>query len=352
MPLPRTIGLVVALGLFAPSSASAQSKSDAAAQAVFEDGLAKFERGEFAAACPLLQRAVQISSTPALGGMLTLAECYEKTGRPASAWGLYKKVAALANADGKTDRADKARKAAERLEPTLPRVKFVRKGAGEAPAGLSVKYGDEVVPADLWDVALPVDPGTLRFTFEADGRSSTTRSAEVPKGASVTEVPVPDLEPASRDTSRAPPPTLVSTPPPLEIPEGASGQKGGLGAPGIAGIVVGAVGIVGVAASIGVIVDAKGKWKEAVAHDCGGNASQCSTLAGIDAARGQGDAATAVFGVGIGLAAIGTGILIYDLARHAKKDSAGSASTTFAFGAMPDPRGGGSGFATVQWRSQ
>jgi hypothetical protein len=313
--------LLVAV-LVMPLSAGAQT--DAAAEALFQEGVAKFDAGDFAAACPLLERAVASSSSEALGGMLTLAECYEKTSRPAKAWALYRKVGARARAAGQTPRAEEAERASTRLEPTLPRVRFVAPAG--APESLRVRFGDELVPSSVWSVALPVDPGVTRFTFEADGHRATLREVDVPASATVTEITAPALEPAAGSKE----PTKVT---PAEPPA----SQGGLGPLGIAGVVIGSIGGAAALASIGVAVDAKSKWDDAVTADCAADLERCRSLEGIDAARAQGDAGTVVFATGIGLVAIGTGLLIYDLVSSSSPTQGRAPS--FGIAALPSQRG-------------
>jgi hypothetical protein len=289
----------LALAFATPRRAPAQA-ADAAAEALFKEGVAKLDAGDYAAACPMLERAIAASTTEALGGMLTLAECYEKSNRPASAWGLYKKVGARAAAAGQGPRSAEAERAASRLEPTLPRVRFVAPAA--TPRGLRVRYGTEVVDAAVWGVALPIDPGKIEMTFEAEGRAPKKVEVEIPAEAKVTDVAVPDLETPEGDHDPMPPQR-----------EQVEADSGPLGPMGIAGIVIGSVGAAGAIASAVIAADAKSKWDEAVAADCPGGLTECSSLEGIDSARAQGDAGTVAFGVGVGLVAVGAGLLIYDL---------------------------------------
>ncbi|NUP12408.1 MAG: tetratricopeptide repeat protein [Polyangiaceae bacterium] len=297
-------GLALSIVLVWATPALAQPSGDAAAEAVFEQGLAKFDAGDFHAACPLLARAVELSSTEPLGGMLTLAECYERIDRPVSAWALYKRVAPRARAANQIERADTAQRAADRLEPTLPKVRF-RPGP-ETPPGLKVRHGSETIPFDVWDIAVPVDPGVASFTFEAEGRAPRIVTIEVPRGPSETPVVAPVLRSSSGERNGSPPGEKA-------VVRGGSDDAGPLGPVGIAGIVVGAVGVVGLGASLGVILDAKSKWDDALAHDCADALTECSTLDGLEDARSQGDIATGIFAAGAGLAAIVAGLLIYDL---------------------------------------
>lgn len=319
--------LALLLGLAAmPRSAGAQA-GDTAAEALFKEGAAKLDAGDFAAACPLLERAVAASTSEALGGMLALAECYEKSSRPATAWALYKKVAARAGASGQAPRAAEAESAASRLEPTLPRVRFI--APKDSPPGLRVRYGAEVVPSNVWDVALPIDPGSVRMTFEADGRQPRAVDVEVPATATVTHVAVPVLAPQS---SRTPGQGAA----PSDKDTGASG----LGPIGIAGVVVGSVGGAAAIASLILAVDAKSKWDEAVEADCPAGLPRCTSLDGIDSARTQGDAGTAMFGVGVGLVAVGAGLLIYDLVARPSDDAPKAApAPAVGFAVVPQAEG-------------
>src|SRR5262245_14503400 len=113
---------VVALCIAAVGSrAEAQSASDkAAAEALFDQGRTAMQEGDFAKACGLLERSQHIDL--GIGTLLYMAECYEKSGRTASAWATFREAADAAEAAKKTDRARTGRERAARLEPTLSRL--------------------------------------------------------------------------------------------------------------------------------------------------------------------------------------------------------------------------------------
>src|SRR5262249_38113298 len=78
-------GMFLAAALPAPLGWAQSSTSDkVAAEGLFDQGRAAMQRGDFAQACGLLERSQRID--PAVGTLLYLAECYEKSGRTASAW--------------------------------------------------------------------------------------------------------------------------------------------------------------------------------------------------------------------------------------------------------------------------
>ena len=151
--------------------AMAASPRDAAAQpaaeAVFEEGLRQFEAGQFAEACPRLEAAVTMTNRTAVGGMLLLAQCWEKIGRLASAWSLFREVAAMATQAGQEDRRQEAADGEARLAPRLHRIALNVSPELAAVPGLRILHEGVVVPREAWGVPFPADPGTARL----DGRT-------------------------------------------------------------------------------------------------------------------------------------------------------------------------------------
>jgi thioredoxin-like negative regulator of GroEL len=110
---------------------SAQTKSGsnrAAAEALFNQGRDLMTAGKFVEACPKFEASQQLD--PGLGTMLNLAECYEKTGRTASAWAEYREAIPLARAAGSKARQDLAVERAKALEERLSTL-TIRAIAGE-----------------------------------------------------------------------------------------------------------------------------------------------------------------------------------------------------------------------------
>src|SRR5215470_3965724 len=101
--------------------AGAQSTSDkAAAEALFDQGRAAMQDGDFGKACGLLERSQHID--PGVGTLLYLAECYEKSNRTASAWATFREAADAADRAKESVRARTGRDRAARLEPFLSRL--------------------------------------------------------------------------------------------------------------------------------------------------------------------------------------------------------------------------------------
>src|SRR5580698_3214939 len=95
LALALGIGTIAATG----GEALAQNAPDQAeARTLFDDGVRLFKAGDFPAACSKLGASYHLFA--GIGTRGKLAECYEKVGRTASAWAMYREVAALAGKPG------------------------------------------------------------------------------------------------------------------------------------------------------------------------------------------------------------------------------------------------------------
>lgn len=206
--------------------------SAAAAHAETPDEL--FRRGRtlaaaqrYAEACPLLAESVK--AEPGIGARLWLGECYEKTGRLASALAEFKAAAAEAGAR-KDDRAKVATRRAAALEPRVPRILV------SAAEGVTLTVDGAPVAADVAD---PADAGLHTIVATAPGFSRWSGSVSVPDAPGTVTVNVPALEPVRREVE----PALVApapvTPPPTQVVV----NTPGLNPMRIASIATGAVGL-------------------------------------------------------------------------------------------------------------
>src|SRR5258708_4210863 len=89
-------------------------------QGLFRAARVAMARGDYASACPMLERSEALD--PGIGTEFNLARCYELSGRLASAWAAYQRVAAETHAAGESQREEVARGVMLALEPRLPRV--------------------------------------------------------------------------------------------------------------------------------------------------------------------------------------------------------------------------------------
>src|SRR5690349_13325346 len=97
---------LVALGFACralPCVAAPTSSADkAAAEALFNQGVELVASGQLAEGCSKLEASQALD--PALGTTLRLADCYDRTGKTASAWALFKEAQGMAHQSAETER--------------------------------------------------------------------------------------------------------------------------------------------------------------------------------------------------------------------------------------------------------
>jgi hypothetical protein len=180
----------------------------ATAQILFEEGRRLIAKHEYERACPKFSESQRLS--PGIGTEFNLADCWEHTGRLASAWGAFQEVADLTHRRGELDREQAARARADALEPKLGRL-AIEVPAGRRVADLEVRRDGEIVREALWGVAVPVDAGGHRIEARAPGRADWSTTVQTSNGQTAS-LSVPELV---RAASPIPPPLPIprATPP-------------------------------------------------------------------------------------------------------------------------------------------
>ena len=234
MTMHKTLAAGIAIGLAWTPVAHAQAPEVVAqADAAFKEAMQLRSVGHEAAACPRFAESKRLA--PAVGVTLYLADCYEKTGRNASAWREFRDAERMAR-ERNDKRADVAGQRAAALEPKLNRLVIsVPTDAGKS--GELLELDGASLTSDFWNAPLAVDPGDHTITVVADAQPVRTLAAHVEAGNLLTTVRVE--EPAAS----APPAALAATPAEAPTPRrgSAAGQWGGigLGVLGAAGVGVG-----------------------------------------------------------------------------------------------------------------
>ncbi len=145
------------------------------AQSLFDDGRAKMQAGDFAAACPKLAESYRLD--PAPGTFLNLGLCHESEGRLATAYAELSEALSRAIRDGRSDRQKTAREHLAAIAPRLSKLKL-SVGAG-APPDLKVEVDGIALARAAWDVAVPMDPGQHVLVASASGRATRARRERV-----------------------------------------------------------------------------------------------------------------------------------------------------------------------------
>lgn len=272
----------------------ARAEDKAGAVALFREAGALVDAGQPSRACPKYEESLRLYDS--VNTRYFLADCYERTGKMASAWAHFLEVAARVRASGDRAKEAKARERAAAVQPKVSRLTVVVEVA--STPGLEVKRNGAPVGPGQWGAPMPVDAGTHVIEASAPGKRTWTAQVEVkPDGATSTLV-VRALEddPAS---------------------VGVGGAGGGSDGRRTLALVTAGAGLatVGVGAALGLA--AKSRFDESRAF-CNGDRCDRRGMDIRDSAVARANVATAVFG--IGLAAIAGGGVLW-LTANAKSST-------------------------------
>jgi hypothetical protein len=334
------MALVLDAGLSSRDAAAQAMDAKAMAEQLFNQAreLAKAEKWE--EACPKFEASFKYD--PVLGTKLNLATCFERTGKLASAWGLYRDSIELAKKANDPKRADYATKQAAALEPRLPTLRITL--PEKPPAGLVVARDGTALDAGAFGVALYIDPGTHEVTASAPGFVPFKQSVTLAEGKAETlAIPTLATEPRTPVKSEPPVPGTPGTSeePKLDVtkepPRAPSRTRFhlGLGAGGAGVVALGAGMVFGLKAM---------STQDELERICGGSRLECpANQAGrgqdlYDTSKSQAMAST-ILVIGGGVAVAAGAVLILTAPRA--KERAASARL------LPTMSDGGAGIAAV-----
>ena len=306
------MAVILAIAGFARAEPSATQK--ATAETLFQQGVELANSGRVADACTQFDASLQID--PALGTLFRLADCYDRSGRTASAWALFSEAQARAKA---TEQPAREHIAAERVANLELRLSKLSLSAGDNVdlPGLELHMNDVVVPRASWGLELPVDPGVQRLRLSAPGRRAWVGTVTVEKGPSLRQLTLPRLAPAA---TAAPPPSSAPATSPAP-PKAESGPY-----PTWLGYTIGGLGLAGLGVA-GVLGYRAYDLNQQSLDECSrANANACTAPGDAlrDDARKAGVSSTA-FAIGGG-ALLAGGITLVLL--HPRKQEGHSLSVT------------------------
>ncbi|MDX2055034.1 MAG: hypothetical protein SFV15_21705 [Polyangiaceae bacterium] len=296
-----SIGLVASVTL--PCAAQTSADNKAAAEALFDEGLSLMKARKFELACPKLEQSERID--PGIGTLLYLAECYELSGRTASAWATFREAASSAAATGQNERAREGQRRADRLAPKLSRLTINVDAFNRELPGFELHRGTEKLGAPLFGTALPVDPGTSEVKASAPGYYAFTTTVTVAADGATAVVEIPPLKPEPVAAPAPVPPSATPSAPsapaaftttPADSASTSHQKTYGAVLMGVGGVGLAVGGYFGLTA-----ISKNNQAKD----ECQGKF--CTTQAGVDASKDAQDAALfANIGV-IGGAAVALG---------------------------------------------
>ena len=229
-----TASLVMLAGIAVAAPARAQSSNDAAAQKLFDEGRTLMSASRYGEACAKFEASEKMS--PAGGTLFNLGDCYEKAGKPASAWARYNEAADRAAALGRSDAEKFARDRASALAGSLAFIKIEVDPSLKSVAGVGIAIDEAPLASAGWDTLIPADPGDHEIRATAPGKKPWSGHVTVAGAASTSVVRIDALE--DEPISPPPPAHPQRDVTPVDASRGSTQRMTGLG--------VGALGIVGI----------------------------------------------------------------------------------------------------------
>ncbi len=315
-----TLGATLAV---CPLVAAQPSISDkATARSLFEEGRTLVAEGKVEQACPKFKGSYDLD--PGAGSAFHLADCYEKTGKVASAWVLFLEVAVLMRDAGEKEKEAAARKRADALAPRLSRLN-IQVPEEHVVDGLTVVRDGEKVNASSWNTALPVDPGEHTVTVSAPGREAWT-TVVIIDGQGVSEKIVAPQLPAS---DKEPPPSPAALGTSADASADPTMDGGGLEGQRMTGLIVGGSGLLVFGAGTLLGVRAKSNYDDSERF-CNGDVC---TQQGLDIrSDARSDANVATIVGGLGLAALVGGAVMYFTAPESGREIGAGTNTAVGVG--------------------
>jgi hypothetical protein len=299
---PGATALLCSLSALLGSSL-AHAGDAATAEALFREGRAQMDAGNYAAACPKLEESY--AQDPATGTLLALGMCQERAGQTASAWATYSEAAVRAKRDGRTDRERAAREHMAALEPKLSHLTINVDPSASALPGFAVRRDGHEIGAGAWGTSVPIDPGEHVIEATAPGRRPFTSKLTVSTQAAAQTVQIPALALEPTVPANANSVAAVAEP----RPNGTSSTVAPLRVPGL---IIGGVGLVTLGVSGFFALRAKSLNSDSKADGHCDAQNQCDEIGGAlrDDAKTAANVATVTVLAGGALTALGVTLFL------------------------------------------
>ncbi len=314
----------------AASSAHAQDfQAVSAAKTLFEQGQKQMEDKNYDGACQSFKASNE--AVARVGTLLNLADCYEKAGKIASAWGAYFDAISLGRRQNKPEYEDFAQKSQNRLEPLLSKMTITVPPEASV-AGMKVTRDGQAVENVALGVAIAVDPGKHVIEATAPHKLAFHTEVTVDAAHKNVDVKIEKLADAPMAWAHTNQPQIVEKL--VEVPSAITPLR-------IGGIVLGSLGVAGVIVGSVLGFVANDKYQSALKNDCNGNASTCTPV-GVTNGGTAHDLANVATGLFVGgLVAVAGGVTLFIVGAPSRPETQATAS----LGVTPLPGGAGATFA-------
>jgi hypothetical protein len=292
--------------LFVASAQGTARADDPSAKALFQQGVALFNRGDTEAACSKFEQSYGLD--PATGTLFNLASCHAKQGRYWIARREFLKLANEMENAGKTDKAEIARQKAHEAAQHLPKLSF----QFPSPSNVDlIRIDGKRLAQSRWQSPIPVRSGRHVILFAAEGMQPQRLSVSAGGEGAIVNVAVPALTAAPSE--QAPAPASSSNAPAVggEQAQQTTSSQSWWTTQRTIGVVAGGAGVIaiGVGAFYGLTAISQ---KSTADSACGGSGGNCTSQPRADAANhdvqtADGNATKSDIGLGIGIAALAVG---------------------------------------------
>lgn len=202
------LGIAIACALIAVDAVADEPSASelATARALFDEGLALEDQGDWPAALVRFQKVAAVRTTPQVRFHLGL--CLKNLRRLVEALNEFRRALSEATADASASAQiviENAGKHVADLEARIPRLRIA------AADGVTVRLDGKSISASLIGTPILVDPGAHVVTAASTGKKPFEKKVDVAEKSGTTEVTV-----ALEDTTQSPSPSEPSTPKPAE----------------------------------------------------------------------------------------------------------------------------------------
>jgi hypothetical protein len=200
--VPFAATVVAASFVAAPARAEPTNREKA--DALFREGRAASQTGDWATACAKFAGSQSLDAS--VGTLLNLGDCSEHLGKWVVARAYFRD--AIIKLDPSDPRVGQARERLKVLEGHLPKLTVTL--AASAPAGTIVRCDGRALESAELGAPVPTDPGDHTCVAVAPGRAEVPQKVTVQDGAAAALEVVPG-DPLPSGTPRETPPAVVMT---------------------------------------------------------------------------------------------------------------------------------------------
>jgi hypothetical protein len=170
----------------------AGAQTSPAAESEFKAGKERMKAGQFAEACEHFDASQKLEAN--LATLASLADCREKNGQFASAWGAWVGVRSQTRDDAR--QATLHRTASQRADALEPKLSYLTVNVPDESRveGLVIRRDGEIVEPAVWNRAVPVDGGSHTIEGKAPGHEPWSTKIEVGPARDRKAVEVPKFK--------------------------------------------------------------------------------------------------------------------------------------------------------------